>query len=109
MLPHAGQGAAQALEDAVTLARAVKAHTTPADALRFYERARGPRARAIVALARRNARVGSVRNAFGCWLRDLTVRLVPEAIVARSLIAVARVPKESQKGGAGDRQGAERP
>jgi 2-polyprenyl-6-methoxyphenol hydroxylase-like FAD-dependent oxidoreductase len=103
MLPHAGQGAAQALEDAVALARALTDHAVPADALRFYERTRGPRTRTIVALARRNARVGSVRNAFGCWLRDLTVKLVPESVVARSLIAVARIPEESQMSGAGDR------
>src|SRR6185503_10995586 len=58
MLPHAGQGAAQALEDAVALGAVLEDAAAPAaidDALRRYERVRAARTRAIVALARRNA------------------------------------------------------
>jgi 2-polyprenyl-6-methoxyphenol hydroxylase-like FAD-dependent oxidoreductase len=95
MLPHAGQGAAQAIEDAVALARALST-AAPAAGLRAYERRREPRTREIAALARRNARFGSVRTVVGCWLRDVIVRVVPEALVARSLIAVARPPPDTE-------------
>jgi 2-polyprenyl-6-methoxyphenol hydroxylase-like FAD-dependent oxidoreductase len=66
MLPHAGQGAAQALEDAVVLGsslRGVDEQSAIEAALRRYERVRIPRTRAVVALAKRNARMGSIDNA----------------------------------------------
>lgn len=92
MLPHAGQGAAQALEDAVTLGHVLR-NTTPADtALRRYERARAARTRAVVQLAKRNARIGSFKSATGCWLRDLVIRLVPESVILKSLVALGRPP-----------------
>lgn len=92
MLPHAGQGAAQALEDAVTLGHVLR-DTTPADAaLRRYERARAGRTRSIVQLAKRNARIGSIKSAAGCWMRDLVIRLVPESVILKSLVALASPP-----------------
>ena len=42
----------------------------------------------VVRLARRNARFGSLQSRPACWLRDLMVRLVPEAVLLRSLIAL---------------------
>jgi FAD-dependent urate hydroxylase len=92
MLPHAGQGAAQALEDAVILARALREGVPVEAALRRYEAARIPRTRGIVALARRNARMSSIESAIGCWLRDAVVRLVPERVLLESLIAIGRPP-----------------
>jgi len=92
MLPHAGQGAAQALEDAVTLGHVLR-DTTPADAaLRRYERARAARTRAVVQLAKRNARIGSIKSAAGCWMRDLVIRLVPASVILKSLVAFGRPP-----------------
>jgi len=92
MLPHAGQGAAQALEDAVTLGHVLR-DTTPADAaLRRYERARAARTRAVVQLAKRNARMGSIKSAAGCWMRDLVIRLVPASVILKSLVAFGRPP-----------------
>jgi 2-polyprenyl-6-methoxyphenol hydroxylase-like FAD-dependent oxidoreductase len=95
MLPHAGQGAAQALEDAVALGQALEKMETPAAALRAYERVRAPRRVAIAALARRNARLGSIRNPLGCWLRDLAIRSVPERFITRSLLEIAQTPGDS--------------
>ena len=56
MLPHAGQGAAQALEDAVALGLALTPHDDVALSLRKYERIRSTRTRAIVMRSRRLAR-----------------------------------------------------
>jgi 2-polyprenyl-6-methoxyphenol hydroxylase-like FAD-dependent oxidoreductase len=98
MLPHAGQGAAQALEDAVALASALGDGTAPEEApekaLRRYERVHAARTRTIVQLARRNATVGSISNAVGCWMRDQMIRRIPESVVLKSLIAVGRPPTE---------------
>ena len=93
MLPHAGQGAAQALEDAVALGAVLEDAAGPAaidDALRRYERVRAARTRAIVALARRNARMGSIASAAGCWMRDQVIRFIPESFILKSLVALGR-------------------
>ena len=95
MLPHAGQGAAQALEDAVALGAVLDAATDPAgiDAgLRRYERVRAARTRTIVALARRNARMGSISSAAGCWMRDQVIRFVPQSVILKSLVALGKPP-----------------
>jgi 2-polyprenyl-6-methoxyphenol hydroxylase-like FAD-dependent oxidoreductase len=94
MLPHAGQGAAQALEDAVALAAALADAADPIEGLRRYERRRASRTARIVRLSRRNARLGAIENPVGVWLRDTAIRLVPDAMLLRSLIALARPERD---------------
>jgi 2-polyprenyl-6-methoxyphenol hydroxylase-like FAD-dependent oxidoreductase len=96
MLPHAGQGAAQALEDAVVLGsslRDVDEQPSIEAALRRYERVRIPRTHAVVALAKRNARMGSIDNAVGCWMRDQIIRFIPQAVILKSLVALGKPPR----------------
>jgi 2-polyprenyl-6-methoxyphenol hydroxylase-like FAD-dependent oxidoreductase len=92
MLPHAGQGAAQALEDAVVLGRALAAGGPPEDALSHYEKERTRRTAEFVGLSRSNARMGSIHNAALCWLRDALIRTVPERWILKRLIALSRTP-----------------
>jgi len=93
MLPHAGQGAAQALEDAVTLGHTLEFAENNEAALRHYEQFRFARTQRVVRTARRNARIASVRSAIGCWVRDLGIRLVPSAIIAKSYVAFGKAPE----------------
>ena len=93
MLPHAGQGAAQALEDAVALGQALSSGMPVPTALRRYEAVRGERTSKIVKLARRNARMGSLRGPVSCWLRDAAVRMVPEATLLKTMISLGRPPE----------------
>jgi 2-polyprenyl-6-methoxyphenol hydroxylase-like FAD-dependent oxidoreductase len=93
MLPHAGQGAAQALEDAVVLGSTLRRAADIEPALRHYEHARIPRTRAVVTLARRNARMGSIENAAGCWIRDQVIRFLPQAVILKSLVALGKPPR----------------
>jgi len=59
MTPNLGQGACQALEDAVALASCLSAHgADPVAALREYERLRMPRAHRVVEIARDLGRRG---------------------------------------------------
>lgn len=90
MLPHAGQGAAQALEDAVALGSCVAGSRDVAGALEEYERLRIPRTAAVVRLARRNARMGSLDSPLACWLRDLAIRATPEWLILRQLVALSK-------------------
>jgi FAD-dependent urate hydroxylase len=94
MLPHAGQGAAQALEDAVALGRVLQTQGFVEPALRRYEQVRIPRTHAISQLARRNARMGSLGNPLSCWLRDLAVQRIPERVLLRSLIDLGKPPED---------------
>jgi 2-polyprenyl-6-methoxyphenol hydroxylase-like FAD-dependent oxidoreductase len=92
MLPHAGQGAAEALEDAVALGRVLEKTVDVDSALRGWERVRARRTREIVLLARRNARLGSVNGVAGQWLRDLLIRVVPASVFMKAYIDVGSPP-----------------
>jgi len=82
VLPHSGQGAALALEDAVALGL-VAASSDPdiEAALRHYEQVRFRRTRAIQRLGLRIARVTTTRNVMVAALRTAMVRLVPMAVL----------------------------
>jgi 2-polyprenyl-6-methoxyphenol hydroxylase-like FAD-dependent oxidoreductase len=93
MLPHAGQGAAQALEDAVTLGRVLEGASGNEAPLRRYEQLRFDRTRKVVLTARRNARIASMRSGAGCWLRDWLLRLIPDFVIAKSYVAFGTPPE----------------
>ncbi|HEY3161473.1 MAG TPA: FAD-dependent monooxygenase, partial [Vicinamibacterales bacterium] len=93
MLPHAGQGAAQALEDAVALGAVLRdaADGVAVDAaLRRYERVRAARTRRVVEVASRNARMGSISSAPLCWMRDQMIRSIPQSFILKSLVAFGK-------------------
>jgi len=92
MLPHAGQGAAQALEDAAVLGRSLRDAPSVVAGLRRYERARIPRTRGVVELSRRNARLSALEAPLARWLRDTAIRLVPERVILASLIDLGKPP-----------------
>lgn len=102
MLPHAGQGAAQALEDAVVLADHLGGPARPIDpmvleaGLRAYERERAERTGKIVRLARANARAGMITNPIGRWLVDGLIRIVPRPAILSRLIAIGRPPDQAR-------------
>jgi 2-polyprenyl-6-methoxyphenol hydroxylase-like FAD-dependent oxidoreductase len=77
MLPHTGQGAAQAIVDAVTLGRALHAGADVERALRSYEHERRDKTAALVRQGRRTARIMRTTNPAACWLRELAVRAMP--------------------------------
>lgn len=90
MTPNLGQGACQALEDAVTLADIVTRETDIVAALRRYEAARGPRTAAVTKLAWRIGQVGQWEHPLARSLRTLLLRLTPDFVVARQTEALLR-------------------
>ncbi|MET0390878.1 MAG: FAD-dependent monooxygenase [Polyangiales bacterium] len=92
MLPHAGQGAAQALEDAVVLGRCLSGTRDVAAALQRYERIRLPRANRVVAIARRNSRAAGLENEWLCAMRNWL--LAHATVVEKQLLSLARVDLE---------------
>ena len=77
LLPHTGQGAAQAIVDAVALGEALSDGANVADALQTYERERRPKTAVLVAQGRRTARIMRTTNPIACGLREVAIRLVP--------------------------------
>jgi 2-polyprenyl-6-methoxyphenol hydroxylase-like FAD-dependent oxidoreductase len=77
MLPHTGQGAAQAIVDAVSLAGALGCGDDIHRALRAYERERLPKTAALVGQGRRTAAIMRTTNPIACGLREVVVRLMP--------------------------------
>jgi 2-polyprenyl-6-methoxyphenol hydroxylase-like FAD-dependent oxidoreductase len=86
MVPTITQGAAQALEDAVVLARCLAADPDPVAALRQYESLRIPRTTEVVERARSTGRLLVQDNPMICWLRERYLALGGHRIVKRQFL-----------------------
>jgi 2-polyprenyl-6-methoxyphenol hydroxylase-like FAD-dependent oxidoreductase len=80
MTPNLGQGACQALEDAVVLAQCFKQHKSVVAALQTYEKKRISRTNAIVRLSRRIGQIGQLENPAACALRDIIMKSIPTGL-----------------------------
>jgi 2-polyprenyl-6-methoxyphenol hydroxylase-like FAD-dependent oxidoreductase len=83
MLPFAGQGAAQAIEDGLLLADAVATHESHDRAFRAYQSERKPRADRVRAESHRLGRFGTMQSSLGCRLRNALIDTVPDAVIRR--------------------------
>ncbi|MGH3467570.1 MAG: FAD-dependent monooxygenase, partial [Thermocrispum sp.] len=95
MTPNLGQGANQALEDAVTLAALVPDGSNDPDgsdvpaALREYDRLRRPRTQRIAARSRAAGRLAMAQRQPFTTLRNLLARATPASVMVRSLAKIA--------------------
>ncbi len=83
MTPDVGQGAGQAIEDAVVLAAAVAASGSWPEALHRYDRQRRPRASQVLRAARRTGRLAQADGRVAVRLRTLLMGLTPPALSLR--------------------------
>lgn len=88
MTPNLGQGACQALEDAVTLATALDAHASVSAALAAYDADRRPRTQWVARRSRLIGAVGQWSAAPAVALRTAAMRLAPRSAVLRSFTPV---------------------
>ncbi|MFD4131258.1 FAD-dependent monooxygenase [Streptomyces goshikiensis] len=87
MTPHLGQGACQALEDAVTLAAALAAGPTVEAALARYDAERRPRSQAVARAARQAGRMGQqLSHPLAVALRNTAMRLTPSRAAVRMIL-----------------------
>ncbi|MFC0598426.1 FAD-dependent monooxygenase [Streptomyces palmae] len=87
MTPNLGQGACQALEDAVTLAAALAAAPTVESALARYDTERRPRSQAIARAARQAGRMGQQLNRpLAVAARNTALRLAPSGLAVRAIL-----------------------
>ncbi|MFY1575983.1 FAD-dependent monooxygenase [Verrucosispora sp. WMMD703] len=86
MTPHLGQGACQAIEDAVTLGALAGPEVDVPVALRAYDRLRRPRSQAIARAAARTARFGQeLRHPAAIAVRNAMLRLTPSRTALRGM------------------------
>jgi 2-polyprenyl-6-methoxyphenol hydroxylase-like FAD-dependent oxidoreductase len=88
MTPNLGQGACQAIEDAVVLADALRAATDPVAGLRAYEAARAPRTAQIVRQSWLMGRVAQWEQPGLCRVRAAAMRAMPERLVLAQLAPI---------------------
>jgi len=88
--PGAGQGAAQAIEDAVVLADRLARSDEPRVALAEYEAARRPRAKAVLKMSRRADKAAQLASPLGWRFRNALVRRLPEDAQRRQLEPLVR-------------------
>ncbi|MGW3076049.1 FAD-dependent monooxygenase [Kitasatospora sp. NPDC001132] len=87
MTPHLGQGACQALEDAVTLAAALTETRTVEGALARYDAVRRPRSQTVARDARRAGRMGQqLAHPLAVGLRNAAIRLTPPGAMVRTVL-----------------------
>jgi 2-polyprenyl-6-methoxyphenol hydroxylase-like FAD-dependent oxidoreductase len=85
MTPNLGQGACQALEDAVVLAACLDGATNLPTALRAYEQRRIARTTGLVRQSRRIGQVGQWQHPLACALRDALARHLLARVQDRQL------------------------
>jgi 2-polyprenyl-6-methoxyphenol hydroxylase-like FAD-dependent oxidoreductase len=88
--PGVGQGAAQAIEDAVVLADRLASGDELPVALAAYEATRRPRAEAVLKMSRRVDRAAQLARPLGWRLRNALVRRLPERTQRRQLEPLVR-------------------
>ena len=88
MTPNLGQGACQAIEDALVLARCLADGPDAEASLRRYESERAGRTASIVNASRRVGWMFQIESPVLCRLRDLLLGLMPASLSYRSLAPV---------------------
>jgi 2-polyprenyl-6-methoxyphenol hydroxylase-like FAD-dependent oxidoreductase len=89
--PNMGQGACQAIEDAVVLAQCLKQYTDLAKALNRYEKRRKARTATVIKLSRRLGEVAQWRNPLLGKIRNTLFRAMPDFITQRQMEDLYRV------------------
>ena len=83
--PNLGQGASQAIEDALMLARCLKQEKTITDAFKKYQDSRMARVHKVVGMSWRLAQVTNWKGALATGLRDMIVRMIPHRITQQQM------------------------
>jgi 2-polyprenyl-6-methoxyphenol hydroxylase-like FAD-dependent oxidoreductase len=83
MTVNLGQGACQAIEDAVVLAKCLGGESDVPAALRTYEEQRIPRTSSIMKRAKAIGMSGRWSNPMACWLRDRAMKVVTNGVALK--------------------------
>lgn len=96
MTPNLGQGACQAIEDAVVLAHELNGATDIVTALRSYEQKRAPRTAYISSLSRKLGKMAQMQNPLACWSRNMFLRMLPLSMQLKQMDKVISFEEEGK-------------
>ncbi len=85
MTPNLGQGACQAIEDAVVLARCLNEKGDAVSALRYYEALRQKRTARITQLSRRLGAMAQRSHPVACLLRNALMQIMPASLMEKQM------------------------
>lgn len=85
MTPNLGQGACQAIEDAVVLAMILKKETTPEKAFLQFEKERMPRVREATRISANAGKAAHFNNYFSIALRNLMMPLMAKSAFQKQI------------------------
>ncbi len=85
MTPNLGQGACQAIEDALELAACLAGETNAEMGLEKYEKRRIARTSEIVLASRRLGRIAQIEDPVLCRLRDAVLQMTPSVVTYQGL------------------------
>jgi len=88
MVTDMAQGACQAIEDALVLAKLLREDSGRVRALRAYEARRRPRTAHVAELSRRAGSIRYLRNPVARWGRDLLMQALPPSVALNPLRGV---------------------
>lgn len=83
--PNMGQGACQAIEDAVVLADELRKNTSSETAFQAFERRRMPRTRFIVERSQALGKIAQLQNPLFAAARNTLFRLLPDSLNERQM------------------------
>lgn len=89
MVTDMAQGACQAIEDALVLAKLLGEDSDWPRALRAYEARRRPRTAQVSELSLRAGAIRYLRNPVARWARDLLMQALPSSVALNQLRPVA--------------------
>lgn len=92
MTPNLGQGACQAIEDALVLGLELHASNDVRVALRRYEKLRQPRANKVVEVAHTLGEIGQWENRGATFLRNGLFRLMPSSLMRARMAEAWKLP-----------------
>ncbi|GAA0339564.1 FAD-dependent monooxygenase [Bacillus carboniphilus] len=85
MLPNLGQGGAQAMEDAIVLAKRLKENESIQRAFQEYEQSRVPRIKSIVKQSRKMGRMVQLENPMMIMARNAVLKSIPNKMITNRL------------------------
>ncbi|MFB6455301.1 FAD-dependent monooxygenase [Chitinophaga sp. Hz27] len=83
--PNLGQGASQAIEDALMLSNCIAQTKNYTDAFRSYQEQRIARVRKVVGISWKLAQITNWKGAIATTIRDMMVRMVPNSITQQQM------------------------
>lgn len=95
--PNMGQGACQAIEDAVTLSQCMKKHTDIEQAFYAFEQLRLKRTAWVINTSRQVGKLAQMENRFLISLRNAALRMAPPTLERKQLKKIMEVSFDYQR------------